>query len=373
MESRLCLYRISGRTGHQNGAGLGYTATTIVEPTELARTAERNQASPIRLEKDIRVNAALQGLGQAHPWEQGGFLFMGGTSLTKAWRLSPRFSEDIDLRFQLGHAEADLRTYAANSVTEPAFHELYDRIRHHVLPRIPDSWIDEERSYHRQDWAVQLVFIQFPSHFQTEPGTLKFALLFLPGRVPWTYRPVFSHPHLMQSQEAQTLARLPTASVWVTMKGKLEAIASRNADWQLQHMRHLVDLGVWLEQDLAPQIHAHMAQACLAEKSIKILVEGLTDNLSLLGSHSRYADMFRNYIRTMYPGGPEVPRPLWEPTLRRIQSLWLDICRADIDPYPMVIPDWPLPVPPESREITSQEIRAIESRFQELDQGSDWD
>ena len=191
--------------------------------------------------------------------------------------------------------------------------------------------------------------------------------------VVWFAAGCFPHPHLIQSQEAQTLARLPTAPVWVTMKGKLEAIASRNADWQLQHMRHLVDLGVWLEQDLAPPIHAHMAQACLAEKSIKILVEGLTDNLSLLGSHSRYADMFRNYIRTMYPGGPEVPKPLWKPTLRRIQKLWLDICRADMDRYPMDIPDWPVAVPPNPAELTSQDIRAIESRWQDLEQEPDMD
>lgn len=46
------------------------------------------------IEKDYWVTQALRALQLAHPGE---FIFKGGTSLSKAYGLIERFSEDIDL------------------------------------------------------------------------------------------------------------------------------------------------------------------------------------------------------------------------------------------------------------------------------------
>ncbi len=63
------------------GAALRFAATSLNVP-------ER------QLEKDYWVTQTLRALFREHP---GTMLFKGGTSLSKAWRLIHRFSEDIDL------------------------------------------------------------------------------------------------------------------------------------------------------------------------------------------------------------------------------------------------------------------------------------
>ena len=66
---------------------------------DLLRAAAEALNLPIWIvEKDYYVTRALRALS-----EQIGdqFLFKGGTSLSKAWKLIERFSEDIDLLFQI--------------------------------------------------------------------------------------------------------------------------------------------------------------------------------------------------------------------------------------------------------------------------------
>ena len=63
-------------------------------PAELAGAAERFGMPVLAIEKDYWVTRALRGMASSHP---GGFIFKGGTSLTKGWRIGRRFSEDIDI------------------------------------------------------------------------------------------------------------------------------------------------------------------------------------------------------------------------------------------------------------------------------------
>jgi hypothetical protein len=66
---------------------------------DLLRAAAEALKLPIWIvEKDYYVTRALRALSE-HIGDQ--FLFKGGTSLSKAWKLIERFSEDIDLLFQI--------------------------------------------------------------------------------------------------------------------------------------------------------------------------------------------------------------------------------------------------------------------------------
>ena len=68
--------------------------TTADFAAELAGAAEQLGMPVLAIEKDYWVTRALRGMAAAHP---DGFIFKGGTSLTKGWRIGSRFSEDIDI------------------------------------------------------------------------------------------------------------------------------------------------------------------------------------------------------------------------------------------------------------------------------------
>lgn len=61
---------------------------------ELSGAADHLKMPVLAVEKDYWVTRALRGMATARP---GGFIFKGGTSLTKGWRIGNRFSEDIDI------------------------------------------------------------------------------------------------------------------------------------------------------------------------------------------------------------------------------------------------------------------------------------
>ncbi len=63
-------------------------------PAELRGAAEHLGIPVLAVEKDYWVTRALRGMAAAHP---DGFIFKGGTSITKGWRIGRRFSEDIDI------------------------------------------------------------------------------------------------------------------------------------------------------------------------------------------------------------------------------------------------------------------------------------
>lgn len=61
---------------------------------ELIGAADHLGIPVLAVEKDYWVSRALRGMAAAHP---DGFIFKGGTSITKGWRIGNRFSEDIDI------------------------------------------------------------------------------------------------------------------------------------------------------------------------------------------------------------------------------------------------------------------------------------
>ena len=75
---------------------------------ELVGAADHLGIPVLAVEKDYWVSRSLRGMAAARP---DGFIFKGGTSITKGWRIGNRFSEDIDiLDVQMNHLETNYPT-----------------------------------------------------------------------------------------------------------------------------------------------------------------------------------------------------------------------------------------------------------------------
>ena len=85
------------------------------------------------LEKDVWVVWALQALFAA-PFG-GHLVFKGGTSLSKAYNLIQRFSEDVDLTYDIRTLTDDPKTGEPTALTEAQAKALGRKIRERLLPR----------------------------------------------------------------------------------------------------------------------------------------------------------------------------------------------------------------------------------------------
>ena len=93
--------------------------------------AIRIDTLPSYVEKDFWVSLVLEVLYNQLPLDHPRLLFKGGTSLSKAFGLIQRFSEDIDLvvnRDDLGFAGADDPTIAGN-LSNRARNDLFGKLR----------------------------------------------------------------------------------------------------------------------------------------------------------------------------------------------------------------------------------------------------
>ena len=118
-------------------------------PDLLRATADARGLPPWIVEKDYYVTRALRALRDKIG---GQFLFKGGTSLSKGWNLIERFSEDIDLLFQveedgkaLGKNQRHTRFKEAEAivVATPGF----------TLVK-PEGGLSSETGMHRETWLV---------------------------------------------------------------------------------------------------------------------------------------------------------------------------------------------------------------------------
>lgn len=100
---------------------------------KIVQTAARNGWAPSSVEKDFWVCWALQQLF-AMPDLAPHLTFKGGTSLSKAWGLIDRFSEDIDLtigRDALGFGGTNSPEQAPSANSAPSASR---RLRPHAAP-----------------------------------------------------------------------------------------------------------------------------------------------------------------------------------------------------------------------------------------------
>lgn len=126
-------------------------------PDLLRATADAFNLEVSTIEKDYYVTRALRAL-QDNIGEQ--FLFKGGTSLSKGWKLIERFSEAIDLLFRMAHDGEELtkndrhrRFKAAEAiiVATPGFKLLK-----------PDKPLSSETGMHRES-LFSYAFTQSPT------------------------------------------------------------------------------------------------------------------------------------------------------------------------------------------------------------------
>lgn len=104
------------------------------------RAGESMRLPPASVEKDFWVCWTLWRLFALPKWDQA-LTFKGGTSLSKAWGLIERFSEDIDIvidRHALGYTEASAPESGKQSRRrlEALKHEAQRVVRDEILPSL---------------------------------------------------------------------------------------------------------------------------------------------------------------------------------------------------------------------------------------------
>lgn len=131
---------------------------------------------PFYVEKDFWVCYVLHILFSNEPLKSG-LVFRGGTSLSKAWHLINRFSEDIDLSFNATLIPVnDTPAESGLSVKEQRlrFQELRSftrqKIREFVIPALThtDWHLSDKLEHERDPFTVELLY---PGHSFDIPGS----------------------------------------------------------------------------------------------------------------------------------------------------------------------------------------------------------
>ena len=146
--------------------------------------ASRLDTLPSYVEKDFWVCLVLEVLYNQLPDEHPRLLFKGGTSLSKAFGLIQRFSEDIDLvvyRDDLGFAGVDDPTIAGN-LSNRARNSLFGKLRETCSSYILGDLADELTTSIDQtveggrivpdegDVDRQTLLIEYPTQYPTDVG-----------------------------------------------------------------------------------------------------------------------------------------------------------------------------------------------------------
>lgn len=321
-----------------------HTPTTILDPVEFQQVAARNQVTPARMEKDVWVNRALYALGRADMPDAGLWLFAGGTALSKAWRLSPRYSEDIDLRFQGNKAHDRV----PDSIAHEVHAHLLRVVAQHLLVHLPSGRIDTGASSFDSSKPVQRVLVLYESHYSAQPGSLKLEIMFTPGLVPWQRRPVYGHPNPEMGHRPPILTHLPCVPPWVTMTGKLHALAQMQPGADVADMRHVVDLGSWLTwlaatswAGLREESYGYMMRQAVTESLASPMLDWLAGNLHKLATDPLCGTVYEEFVARMFPGNRTEHVPHFQESVAAIQALWQDMCNANWeDPNAVIdIPD----------------------------------
>ncbi len=341
---------------------VGFTATEIHDSQKLCRRAEQLDLSPLRVEKDVRVNSVLQGMGLA-PWPQNGcLLFAGGTSLVKAWRLSPRFSDDVDFWYLGDSFPPDTSTDKLREV----HNYLLQTLQHWVLPNIPGSRIDPHQSRFRLGLPVQRVFVEYPSLVsQGHTETLKVEVMFARFAPPWEVRPVRSLPVMAESSEF-LIPRYPCVATWATMLGKMHALTLMHPGQNHQDMRHVHDLGTWADM-VQPAFLPYMVQQALTEGRMSNLLDGLVPTLDTLSQRDMCHGDYRRYVADMYPSSHRREAPSLDMAVNFIRTLWQEMGESDWDnpiyePVPIPLPneaDFKIQSADSGSEGTTDKLQAL--------------
>lgn len=131
------------------------------------------------IEKDWWVTLVLKALFQTPM--AGHFMFKGGTSLSKGWKLIPRFSEDIDIAlhpnaFGRGYLENPSHSYVKQLKREGCTYTstaVKDALQQSLLSLgVPEGMLDiiaEEVKQTMPDKDPQTLYVNYPSLYQPNP------------------------------------------------------------------------------------------------------------------------------------------------------------------------------------------------------------
>ena len=318
----------------------GFMATEIHDPQKLRRRAEQLDLVPTRIEKDICVNAALKGFGSA-PWPSGGcLLFAGGTSLVKSWELSPRFSEDVDFWYLDQAYPPD----SSEAKKESVHAYLVQTLQEWVLPSIPGAVLNADKSAYRLGSPVQRAFVDYPSVVEDgRTGTLKIEVMFTRSVPGWEAQSVYAFPALTHGPAVELVSRFPCAATWATMQGKLHALTLMHPGKDVQEMRHVHDLGVWMRRTPSKHHYPRMVRQGFVDGVMRNLLDGLLPALKTFAESEACHRAYRRYIVDMYPSSRRGDAPDWDSAVRSIRRLWEEMCASDwenpdYDPGPVALP-----------------------------------
>ena len=233
-------------------------------PDSERRDLFRNTASKIGLhdaivEKDFWVCFTLDYLFHRSPWKNA-ITFKGGTSLSKAFNLINRFSEDVDLILDwrvLGYSKDEPWEERSNRKQEAFNREANERaeifLAEEFCPNIQAGLSRElgcEANIYIDDKDKQTVIFAYPRMFMN-PSTLQVIRLEIGALAAWTpaitarvepYAAVY-YPKIFRQKNTEILTAAPERTFWE--KATIlhhEANRPESSQMPQRYSRHYYDL-----------------------------------------------------------------------------------------------------------------------------------
>lgn len=278
-------------------------------------TAERWSITPAAAEKDFWIVWVLQQLFELPGWATR-LRFKGGTSLSKAYRVIQRFSEDIDLILNWSELTHENPTGERSKTQQGKLNqrikdEAQTVIREQLLPEVQQA-IAPDCTARLEDEDPHTIAVYYPADFA--PGYLRPVVRLevgpLAAMLPMQWRPVQSYaaesfPQLFREPRVQ----VPTISIERTFWEKLtilhaEAHRPKSKPLPPRHARHYYDVHCLVRSHYAEQL---LGSTCLLADVVafkqKFYPAGWAsyhtatlDGLSLLPSPSHQKSLEADYL-----------------------------------------------------------------------------
>ena len=282
------------------------TAFEILDVAEFMDEAARIGEDPVRLEKDLHVNRAINVLAAMEP-PHGCLAFEGGTALTKAWQTLSRFSEDLDFRF----LSSDTAAGTSVDVKRDVHAYVVDYLTANLLPHLPNGRLRIRYSRFREKVPVQRVICNYDTSLPMRSDVvtgIKVEIAFLNAKVPVVDMSCVNHPAVLSHTSAVELGTLPCVLPWVILAGKVAALTERVPEWEgveihlrpADFMRHLVDL--YLCRIVYPSSATVADMRSQLSQPNDELAERLKQTCHSLRTDSFYAKAFHAYQERMFVG-----------------------------------------------------------------------
>lgn len=302
------------------------TAYEILDSAEFQDEAARIGEDPVRLEKDLYMNRAINVLATMEPLH-GCLVFEGGTALTKAWQVFSRFSEALDFRF----LPSDATTGTSVEVKRSVHAHVVDHLTANLLPHLPNGRLRVRYSRFRDKAPVQRVICNYDTSLPVRSDVvtgIKVEIAFLNTQVPVVDMSCVNNPAVVPHTQETELGTVSCVLPWVILAGKVAALTERVPVWEgmelhlrsADFMRHLVDLYLCRVVYPSPATVADMRSQL--PQSNDELANRLHHTCRCLRTDPFYARAFQAYQERMFVG-PTSPRLSFELAVDNFEQLGL--------------------------------------------------